>query len=176
MRGWSALLEEPLLRWNQQDWGRGVGREDRNDGAHTRCSSGAFASALHVLCTSPWLAFPPLPVYGILCHFFTALISSPAEGGRRLPPSGGGDCLGSQPWGSQQGQRTPSGHLLCPHPIVENSPCTPRGLPFQQPSSSATLQGPDGTDAKGCGIQPPLTSQVGKLRPSDSLRIPRQVN
>ena len=100
-----------------------MGERTGMTGLIPRCSPGAFASALHVLRASPWLAFPPLPVYRILCHFFSALISSPAEGGRRLPPSGGGgDCLGSQPWGSRQGQRTPSGHLLCPHPMWRTAP------------------------------------------------------
>ena len=55
MRGWSALPEEPLLRWNQQGWGRG-GREDRNDGAHTQvfawgvCFSFACAARIPLAC------------------------------------------------------------------------------------------------------------------------------
>lgn len=122
MRGWSAPLEEPLLRWNQQDWGRGVGREDRNDGAHTRCSSGAFASALHVLCASPWLAFPPLPVYGILCHFFSALISSPAEGGRRLPPSGGVTASAANPGAAGRAREHPVAASSVPTPLWRTAP------------------------------------------------------
>ena len=53
MRGWSAPLEELLLRWHQQDWGGGVGREDRMRGLIPRCLPGVFASVLHALCTPP---------------------------------------------------------------------------------------------------------------------------
>ena len=160
--------------------GIGIGLEGNRErlgvkGLKLRCLPGAFASALHVLCTLTLACFPSASCVGCFVIFLCSdqLSCRGREGGRV-----GGDCLGrlgleepgSQLWVSGQGL------LLCSQPCLCRIAPAPLTVSLSSAPPYSVSQGPYGTGPEGCDIQLPSYPRWGTeaqlLIPNPTIKEP----